>query len=350
MSRYDYDRYPLEEPPRGRVHMPRHGSPYPRGPPPDDNRDDDIDSYNHHSPSRRNSDRFNAPLSNRRPRSLPPEHGLVPRDHQRHRPSAPPAVPDPPSIHHHRHPHSPPPRSRSRRRRSSRSKSTTRGPIDKARDAVDQTFSQTPAGLGVGLLGAVVGGLAARRVNDSAARARRHRTASSPSPPGWRSRHSPRSYSSSSRFSPVHSRNDSRSDEDDAAKRSRLISTAVGAVVGGLGANAVERRFEDSRERNRAEQAAWERKWRPVDVSHDRRHRHRHHHLPPTPPLRLPDEPRTPRWPPPPFEEPERGSRYRGPPQRVVVDDLDHDDDLVYDVPRRRGRANSAVGYGHQYR
>ncbi|KAM0328458.1 hypothetical protein ACHAQA_004865 [Verticillium albo-atrum] len=92
----------------------------------------------------------------------------------------------------------------------------SRGPIGRARHAVDSTFTQTSSGLGVGLLGAVVGGLAA-------------------------SAHS------------------GRSSEPD---RSRLVSTVVGALVGGLGANAIEKRFENARERHRREQEAWERKWR----------------------------------------------------------------------------------------
>lgn len=45
------------------------------------------------------------------------------------------------------------------------------------------------------------------------------------------------------------------------ADKSRLVSTVVGAIVGGLGANALERRFESSRKSTRVEQAAWERKW-----------------------------------------------------------------------------------------
>ncbi|ROT34950.1 hypothetical protein SODALDRAFT_353392 [Sodiomyces alkalinus F11] len=339
MSRYNYDRDPVEEPPRGRGHMPRHASPYPRGPLPDDDDDSSIyPSSPHHNP-----DRLQAPpTSNRRPRSLPPEHDVVSRDLQlRHRPSPlPPAVPDPPSIDRH-HAKSPSPRSRSRVRRPSRSKSTTRGPIDKARDAADRTFSQTPSGLGVGLLGAVVGGLAAREVNDTA-RARRHRTASSPPPPRRRSPYSPRSpYSSSSGSSPVRHRhpgrggNHHRNDDED-ERTSRLVSTVVGALVGGLGANALERRFENARERHRAQQGAWERKWGPTDRLNDRHHHHGRRPSPPPPHYHRPDKSRAPRGPPSAYEEPERGSRYARP--RVVVDTLD-DGNLAYDGPPRRGRS-----------
>lgn len=40
-----------------------------------------------------------------------------------------------------------------------------------------------------------------------------------------------------------------------------MLSTLVGATVGGLGANAVERRIESGREKTRVEQERWEKKW-----------------------------------------------------------------------------------------
>ncbi|KAJ3943887.1 uncharacterized protein N0V96_006820 [Colletotrichum fioriniae] len=127
-------------------------------------------------------------------------------------------------------------------------------PIGKARHAVDHTFTQSSSGIGVGLLGAVVGGLAAREVSDATVRSRTRKEMEN----GTYRPRSPRE-----------------------AEKARVISTVVGALVGGLGANAIERRFEVARERDREQQLAWERKWgrgRDHDVDHGRgrlRNRHR---------------------------------------------------------------------------
>lgn len=93
-------------------------------------------------------------------------------------------------------------------------------------------FTDTPAGLGVGVLGALVGGLAAKEASDATSRhGKKHRS----------------------------------SDPDH--RRNQMISTAVGAVVGALGANAFEKRLEDNRgkdQRAAKEGHKWEyeRKWR----------------------------------------------------------------------------------------
>ncbi|KAI0394588.1 hypothetical protein F5Y17DRAFT_427290 [Xylariaceae sp. FL0594] len=112
--------------------------------------------------------------------------------------------------------------------------------IDKARKAVGSHFTDSPTGIGVGVLGAVLGGLAAREVADS------------------------------------HFKGSGRDDDDDhhhhhhhhhhhekERKRNQLISTLVGAAVGALGANAIEKRIENHRVRDEAKQEKWERKWRP---------------------------------------------------------------------------------------
>ena len=85
----------------------------------------------------------------------------------------------------------------------------SRSPPDKARRALGATFTSSSSGLGVGVLGAIVGGLAAREVSDVATRRR-------------------------------------EAGRQGGSDKARLVSTLVGAAVGGLGANALERKFEDS--------------------------------------------------------------------------------------------------------
>lgn len=52
------------------------------------------------------------------------------------------------------------------------------------------------------------------------------------------------------------------------------MSTIVGAAVGGLGANALEKRIEKSRSKTKDEQGRWEKKWgREAKDSGDRRER-----------------------------------------------------------------------------
>ncbi|GKT49435.1 uncharacterized protein ColSpa_09616 [Colletotrichum spaethianum] len=115
-----------------------------------------------------------------------------------------------------------------------RSRSRPRSPIGKARHALDNTFTQSSSGIGVGLLGAVVGGLAAREVSDATVRTRNRKEMEN----GTFRPRSPRE-----------------------TEKARVISTVVGALVGGLGANAIEKRFEVARRRDREQQEAWERRW-----------------------------------------------------------------------------------------
>ncbi|KAL1865255.1 hypothetical protein VTK73DRAFT_5416 [Phialemonium thermophilum] len=100
-------------------------------------------------------------------------------------------------------------------------------PASRARNVLDNTFSQSSSGLGVGILGAIVGGLAAREASEAADRA-------------------------------AHK---GRRDADKASSKA-LLSTIVGAAVGGLGANALEKRLELSREKTKIEQERWEKKFR----------------------------------------------------------------------------------------
>ncbi|KUI73630.1 hypothetical protein VM1G_09233 [Cytospora mali] len=94
-------------------------------------------------------------------------------------------------------------------------------PLDKARHLIDNTFTNSNTGLGVGVLGAIVGGLVAREA--TAHRSRSH------------GRHG----------------ND----------KGPLASTLIGAAVGGLTANALEKRIEVARVKIAAKEDAWERKW-----------------------------------------------------------------------------------------
>ncbi|KAI2467664.1 hypothetical protein F4781DRAFT_401246 [Annulohypoxylon bovei var. microspora] len=101
-----------------------------------------------------------------------------------------------------------------------------RTPIEKTRNFVDNTFSDTTAGLSIGVLGALVGGLAAREAVDATTKRNSHH-------------------------------------DDTDHKRNQLIGTVVGAAVGALGANAVEKRLEVHREKEKIKQERWERKFRP---------------------------------------------------------------------------------------
>ncbi|KAI2617421.1 hypothetical protein GGR54DRAFT_206551 [Hypoxylon sp. NC1633] len=104
--------------------------------------------------------------------------------------------------------------------------SRARTPIEKARNFVDNAFTDSTAGLGIGVLGALVGGLAAREAVDAT------------------NKHN----------GPHH---------DAERKRTQLIGTMVGAAVGALGANAVEKRLEVHRDKDRVKQEKWDRKHRP---------------------------------------------------------------------------------------
>lgn len=95
-----------------------------------------------------------------------------------------------------------------------------KSPMTKAQGILKDNFTDSTVGLGVGMLGALVGGLAAREAADATSRHGNHHR--------------------------------SRRAEAEAAKRNQAIATAVGAAVGALGANAIEKRIEASREQDRA--------------------------------------------------------------------------------------------------
>ncbi|OAA59677.1 hypothetical protein SPI_05875 [Niveomyces insectorum RCEF 264] len=104
---------------------------------------------------------------------------------------------------------------------SHRARDGSRSPLGKAKHAVHDTFSTSPKGLGAGVIGAIVGGLAAHKASEAAQRARDH---------------------SSHGGSGHHHHHQSKNEQ-----RTTLISTIVGAAVGGLGANAIEKRVERKR-------------------------------------------------------------------------------------------------------
>lgn len=154
-----------------------------------------------------------------RPRSTPPDSALT--NYQRH--------------------HQQPQRSRDSEN-SSEQHRRSHSPMSRTRHALHHTFSHSNSGLGAGMLGAVVGGLAAREASGAVARRGHDR-----------------------------GRSHSRRDEDNGSS-AVMLSTIVGAAVGGLGANAVERRLEAGRERTKVEQERWERKWgREGDAADGRR-------------------------------------------------------------------------------
>jgi hypothetical protein len=92
---------------------------------------------------------------------------------------------------------------------------------------LQHTFTPSASGLGIGVLGAIVGGLAAKEASEAAARSRNH----------------------------------GHSKGRDENHKLGLISTIVGAAVGGLGANALEKRIEMSKEKMKDEQEAREKRW-----------------------------------------------------------------------------------------
>lgn len=89
---------------------------------------------------------------------------------------------------------------------------------------MEDNFTNSTAGLGASLLGAVVGGFVANKASDAALKNRDK---------GRRRRHS---------------------DEN----MPRAVSTILGAVAGGLGANAIANRVEDKREHGERHKHGWE--------------------------------------------------------------------------------------------
>jgi outer membrane lipoprotein SlyB len=132
--------------------------------------------------------------------------------------------------------------SRSRSRSRSRSSSGGRSNMDRAKSAVTNNFTNSTTGIGASLLGAVVGGFAARTATEAVSR---HRDSK-----GGRRR---------------------GSDADAKEERIRLASTIIGAVAGGIGANALTNRFEDAREHRDRPKRLEPQRWDSRD-SRDSRH------------------------------------------------------------------------------
>ncbi|KAJ4404240.1 hypothetical protein N0V85_004924 [Neurospora sp. IMI 360204] len=128
-----------------------------------------------------------------------------------------------------------PSRSRSRRSPSRSTRSHSRRSPSPLRNKAKDLFSPSTAALGVGVLGAIVGGLAAREATEHAAG---HRHKSDKSHGG----HSSRSRK-----------------EEERERKAALISTIVGAAVGGLGANVIEKKFEEKKRVEQEEKRARER-------------------------------------------------------------------------------------------
>lgn len=188
------------------------------------------------------------------------------------------------------------------RSRSGRSSHRDRSPspLSCARNVVENNFSNSATGIGAGLLGAVVGGLVAREATDAAAR----------------HKHKSKGY-------------DDREGDD----RTRMVSTILGAVAGGLASNAIANRVEDSRDRDKAGERDWERQHGREREPDDRRDRHRYEH-----PLRSMPNPQKARL-----------CRFERalPPSSAANDD---DDDLVYDDPRYEERRVSRRKSEESYR
>ncbi|KAK3490607.1 uncharacterized protein B0T23DRAFT_396743 [Neurospora hispaniola] len=132
-------------------------------------------------------------------------------------------------------------RSRSRARRSP---SPAAAPLRKAKDLYSSTFSPSTTALGVGVLGAIVGGLAAREATEHARKSSHN---------GKKSSHHDGHSSSSSKG------RKNQKEEEERERKAALISTIVGAAVGGLGANVIEKKLEEKKKAGEEEKRAKER-------------------------------------------------------------------------------------------
>ncbi|EXV04727.1 hypothetical protein X797_002409 [Metarhizium robertsii] len=111
------------------------------------------------------------------------------------------------------------------------------GSVNQTRGIIQSNFSQTRAGIGAGIVGAVIGGLVAKQASEAAFRHKQKQT-------GRPRRHSSETIP-------------------------RMASTVLGAVAGALGANAVTHRWEDARERNRSQQLTGGKRYdREDDTTH----------------------------------------------------------------------------------
>ncbi|KAF4120972.1 hypothetical protein GMORB2_2458 [Geosmithia morbida] len=109
-----------------------------------------------------------------------------------------------------------------------------------ARKMVKNNFSNSTVGIGASLVGALAGGYVAREASERFAENRR------------------RSGDSRGSKGSQGSRNRQNSETDKEEERIRLATTILGAAIGGLGANALTRRYENSRDVADIRQRAWD--------------------------------------------------------------------------------------------
>ena len=182
------------------------------------------------------------PPSHSRPRSVPPLSNAIVHNRPQRRP-------------------------RRRSRSSSRSPSpdwfarerqrleTIKTPAEKAGEVLKDKFSHSTAGLGVGILGAAVGAWVASEASDAHGR--------------YRTSKELEEHHDNPKYRPTSPR--------DSSSKSKIALAVLGAVVGGLGANAIERRVEDARERDKDRRESWERRWRDGDGDRDHYNQNYHH-------------------------------------------------------------------------
>lgn len=126
------------------------------------------------------------------------------------------------------------PRRRRRRSPSSSSSSSSECLPGRVRGVIKDNFTDSRSGVGVSVLGALVGGIVAHEVSHATVRSGDKMGAAG---------------------------NSRRSEPARDSEKASKLATLAGAVVGGLGANAMEKRFEDSKRRDRLSRDDWVRKW-----------------------------------------------------------------------------------------
>ena len=200
----DYNEYE-EHPHRSRRDRDRDYSPdFYSGGGPQRGSDPDVDK----SSSRRENMTLQPPSSASRPRSQPPPNTAVMRRPPSRGYSRGSADSDDDDSY----------QVRGRSASGDRGRSDASAAMDKARGLIQDNFTHTSAGIGAGLLGAVVGGLVAREASNAA---NRHRSSKG----GYQ-----------------------RSNSDETT---RMVSTVLGAVAGGIGANVLAHKVEEGRHRKR---------------------------------------------------------------------------------------------------
>lgn len=216
----------------------------------------------HAHPRERNPSMLQEPESPRPPRSqsVPMRRMLIPRQ--------------PSHINTRSSSRSPPGVFRRRERGESHHVTPSPRPTKYPRVAATSTFSYTSSGIGVSILGAIVGGLAARELSSVALPTRSTNELKDAVDVAGRSPYT--DPNDGLIYHPPHprARRPSSASRKE-AHTTRMVSTVVGAMVGGIGANVIERRLESSQQRHHADQKAWENKFgRDGMVSRDERAAH----------------------------------------------------------------------------